>query len=577
MMPAAVDLLDAHILVVDDKPSNVLLLVQLLTQAGYRHISSSTDPTTVCALYRAHRYDLILLDLQMPGMDGFEVMAGLRDIEPEGYMPVLAITVQPTHKLRALKAGAKDFVVKPFDLAELETRIKNQLEVRLLYTKLAQAVSALQAYALHDTLTGLPNRRMLLERLAQARLAGAASASHGALMFLDLDHFKQLNDTLGHDVGDVLLQQVGQRLQGCLREGDSVARFGGDEFVVLLDGLDGQPEPAAGQARRIAQQILAALDQTYSLNGHAYANTSSIGVVIFLGEAETISNLLKKADMAMYRAKSLGRNRVSFFDAAMHSAALARDTLLHDMRSGLEAGEFLLHYQLQVDAAGAPVGAEALLRWQHPHRGLMLPAEFLGLAEETNLILPLSQWVLHTACAQLVQWASHPQTKHWCVAINIGASQLTQADFGQKVVNALQSSGAPATQLTLELTEGTLLQDMDDVIAKMNALHQVGVRFCLDDFGAGFTSLAYLKRLPLAQLKLDQALVRAASSDTSVAVIARAVVDLGASLGVPVIAEGIETAAQRDYCAALGCTAFQGNYFAAPVEAAGLSIKFGTK
>ncbi|HOE41738.1 MAG TPA: EAL domain-containing protein [Rhodoferax sp.] len=573
MMPAAVELLDAHILVVDDKPANVVLLAQLLAHVGYRKVSSTSDPAAVCALHRTHQYDLILLDLQMPGMDGFEVMAGLREIETGGYLPVLAITVQAKHKLRALKAGARDFIVKPFYLIEMETRIKNHLEVRLLYKELAKAVSALESYALHDALTGLPNRRLLLEQLALVRGAGVQSAKHGALMFLDLDHFKQLNDTLGHEFGDVLLQQVSQRLQGCLRQGDSVARFGGDEFVVLLDWLDPQPATAAAQAQAVAQQILAALDLTYNLQGHAYANTISIGVVIFQGEAESISNLLKKADLAMYRAKSLGRNRASFFDASMQAEVQARDTLLHDMRCGLDAGEFLLHYQLQMDAAGSPVGAEALLRWQHPQHGLMLPGQFLELAQDSNLILPLSQWVLRTACAQLLQWAKSPQTADWTLAINVGACQLTQADFVQQVLCTLQASGAPATRLTLELTEGTLLHDVEDVIDKMNALRSAGVRLCLDDFGVGFTSLGYLRRLPLAQIKLDQAMVHAASSDSSVAVLARAIVDLGASLGVPVIAEGIETAAQRDYCAALGCAAFQGNYFAAPAVVADLPVK----
>jgi len=368
----------------------------------------------------------------------------------------------------------------------------------------------------------------------------------------------------------LLLQQVGQRLQQCLREGDSVARFGGDEFVVLLGGLDAQPALAAGQAQDIAQQILAALDQPYHLNSHAYANTISIGVVIFQGQTESVSNLLKKADLAMYRAKSLGRNRVVFFDAAMHNAVQARETLLHDMRDGLDEGEFLLYYQLQMDGAGAPVGAEALLRWQHPRHGLLLPGQFLALAEDSNLILPLSQWVLHTACAQLLQWAKNPQTAHWVLAINVGACQLTQADFVQKVVSTLQACGAPAAQLTLALTEGSLLHDVEDVIAKMTALRRIGVRFCLDDFGVGFTSLGYLKRLPLAQLKLDQAMVHAASTDTSVAVLARAIVELGISLGVPVIADGIDTAAQWAYCAALGCTVFQGNHLAVPAAAAAL-------
>jgi len=313
------DVMDARILIVDDKGANVLLLEQVLQALGYRQLMSTQDPFAVCALHRAHDFDLILLDLHMPGMDGFAVMAGLAEIEEQGYVPVLAITVQPGHMLRALAAGAKDFIAKPFELEELKCRIHNMLEVRLLYKKLAEAVAALESLALHDVLTGLANRRLLMDRLNQSRLSSARTQTHCALMFLDLDQFKQLNDTQGHDVGDLLLQQLSTRLLLCVREGDCVARFGGDEFVVLLDALGQLERDATLQADSVAQKILQQMRQSFDLLGQRFDSSLSIGAVIFLGAAEPAADLLKKADLAMYRAKTMGRGQVCFFDAIKHT------------------------------------------------------------------------------------------------------------------------------------------------------------------------------------------------------------------------------------------------------------------
>jgi diguanylate cyclase (GGDEF)-like protein len=481
---------------------------------------------------------------------------------------VLAITVQPGHKLRALASGAKDFISKPFELDELTTRIHNLLEVRLLYKKLADAVNKLESFALHDTLTGLANRRLLMDRLNQARLSSARTHNHCALMFLDVDHFKQLNDTLGHDAGDLLLQQVSQRLQLCVREGDCVARFGGDEFVVLLHALGQHEADAARQTETVAQKILQAVSQTFDLQGHSFDTSLSIGTVVFLGVLEPVGHLLKKADRAMYRAKSMGRSQVCFFDPDMQAAVRAQEQLLLDLHRALSVGEFELFYQIQVNPQGVAVGAEALLRWHHPSRGLLLPLEFMALADESGLILPLGQWVLQTACRQLLLWAANPVTAAWTLAVNIGACQMAQADFASSVAQALQNSGAPAQRLTLELTEGTLTNAVDDVLTKMAAIHALGVGFCLDDFGAGFESLAYLKRMPLVQIKVDQALVHQVLQDASVAVIARAIVALGASLGVPVMAEGVETPQQQRFFAELGCAAFQGQHIGAVAQPA---------
>lgn len=319
------DVMDARILIVDDRGANVLLLEQLLQAVGYRHVMSTQDPFAVCDLHRENNFDLILLDLQMPGMDGFAVMAGLAQIETQakGYVPVLAITVQPGHKLRALAAGAKDFIAKPFELEELKTRIHNLLEVRLLHKKLSNAVNTLETMALQDALTGLANRRLLMDRLNQSRLSSARTHNHCALMFMDLDKFKQLNDTLGHDVGDQLLQQVSARLLLCVREGDCVARFGGDEFVVLLDALSQNAAGAAQQAQSVAHKILQMMQQPFDLQGHSVAASLSVGLVIFLGAQAPAEEMLRQADLAMYRAKAMGRGQLCAFDAALPAGLVA--------------------------------------------------------------------------------------------------------------------------------------------------------------------------------------------------------------------------------------------------------------
>lgn len=319
------DVMHARILIVDDRGANVLLLEQLLQAVGYRHVMSTQDPFVVCDLHREHNFDLILLDLQMPGMDGFAVMAGLAQIEAQAqsYVSVLAITVQPGHKLRALAAGAKDFIAKPFELEELKTRIHNLLEVRLLHKKLANAVDAMETLALQDALTGLANRRLLMDRLNQSRLSSARTHNHCALMFMDLDKFKQLNDTLGHDVGDLLLQQVSARLLLGVREGDCVARFGGDEFVVLLDALSQNEHDATRQAHSVAHKILQLMQQPFDLQGHRVQASLSVGSVIFLGAQDSAQEVIKKADQAMYRAKAMGAGQMCAFDAALQAEPVA--------------------------------------------------------------------------------------------------------------------------------------------------------------------------------------------------------------------------------------------------------------
>ena len=424
--------------------------------------------------------------------------------------------------------------------------------------------------AFHDALTGLPNRRLLMDRLQQAMVASARTGKHGALMFLDLDHFKQLNDTQGHDVGDLLLQQVAQRLQACVRDGDSVARLGGDEFVVLLEALSPQRHAAATQAEAITSKLLEAFEAPYNLNGFMHEGTTSIGIVVFMGGLDSMDNLLKKADLAMYQGKSAGRNTARFYDPSMQAAVAEHDAHEKDLRRGMAMQEFVLHYQIQVDGEGRTLGVEALVRWNHGHKGMVAPEKFIALAEQTGLILALGQDLLHTACQQLATWAGHSDRKLWTMAINVSASQFAQAGFVAKVSSALEQSNANPQLLKLELTESILVHDMEDVIVKMSALKDMGVGFSLDDFGTGYSSLSYLKRLPLDQLKIDQSFVRDVLTDPSDAVIVRTIIALGHSLGLTVMAEGVETEGQLAFLRAAGCDAFQGFYFGYPDPAEAL-------
>ncbi|MBP8287393.1 MAG: EAL domain-containing protein [Rhodoferax sp.] len=419
--------------------------------------------------------------------------------------------------------------------------------------------------AYFDDLTGLPNRRRLLDRLKAALAACARSGQHGALIFLDLDHFRQINETLGPGFGDELLCEVAQRLVRCVGDDDTAAHIGGDEFMVMLESIGVSGQTAAVHAENMANKIQTALTQPYSLRGRGYTSSASMGIVIFNRLDTDTDELLKMADAAMYQAKQAGRCAARFFDPTIQALSVARTKLEKEMRHGLQAEQFLLHYQVQVDVRGHPIGAESLVRWQHPVLGLVPPGQFIALAEETGLILQLGQWVLRTACQQLVAWSAHPGTARWSMAVNVSSLQFAQTDFVETVAQVLEETGADAYQLKLELTESMLVHDVSDVIAKMSSLKALGVSFSLDDFGTGYSSLSYLKRLPMDQLKIDQSFVRDILTDHDDAVIARSIVALGHNLGMSVIAEGVETVGQRDMLAQMGCDAFQGYLFGRPV------------
>ncbi len=420
--------------------------------------------------------------------------------------------------------------------------------------------------AFFDPLTGLPNRRLMYDRLEHALRASARRGTEGVLLLIDLDHFKDLNDSHGHDAGDQLLVEAGVRLNACIRQGDTAARLGGDEFVVILEDLDG-----IAQASAIASRICEELARPFHLRCGkdderiTHQVSASIGVGAF-GRAELgAAELLRRADTAMYQAKAAGRNAICFFDPAMQAAVTERATLHADLREAIRSCQFELHYQVQVDTRRRPVGAEALLRWRHPHKGLLAPGGFIELAEETGLIVPIGHWVLETACRQLARWSLQAQTAHLQLAVNVSARQFRQPRFADEVRALLAQTGAPAERLKLELTESSLIEDAEGVIERMEALRALGIRFSLDDFGTGYSSLAYLKRLPLAQLKIDQSFVRDVMSDPNDATIARTILALGSNLGLAVIAEGVETEEQYDFLAAQGCRDYQGYLFGRPL------------
>lgn len=627
-MLTAADIRNASILIVDDKESNVLLLERMLSNAGYLSIASTTTSHLVGEMHRNHQYDLILLDLQMPSMDGFEVMERLKAIEPDGYLPVLVITAQPQLKLRALQAGAKDFISKPFELSEVLTRIQNMIEVRLLHRdakrhslvleqtvqklretelglrtsevaltqekrtldsyvlQLQQAnenlvVASLNAYSMaeeidtakarmahlaqHDALTDLPNRILLNDRLVQALALAQRQCKRMAVMFLDLDRFKNINDSLGHAIGDQLLQSVARRLTATVRNSDTVCRQGGDEFVILLADVD-QAEDAASSA----QKILTALAASHRIDHFELHVTVSIGISIYPDDGQDAETLIKNADTAMYQAKESGRNHYQLFAQNMNAQAVERHSIESGLRNALERQEFVLHFQPKINlVSGAISGIEALIRWQHPQRGLILPEQFVGIAEECGLIVPIGEWVLREACTQAQRWQSAglaPVT----VAVNISTVQFRQKTFIETLVDILQETGLAADCLELELTESVLMQDAEATISVLRVLKSMGVRLAIDDFGTGYSSLSYLKRFPIDTLKIDQSFMQDithVSANSDDAAIVSAVVGMGKSLNQCVVAEGIETREQMAFLQARGCGEGQGFYFSEPVTA----------
>jgi diguanylate cyclase (GGDEF)-like protein/PAS domain S-box-containing protein len=428
-----------------------------------------------------------------------------------------------------------------------------------------KAEQEIQDLAYYDPLTHLPNRRLMIDRIHQAMTASKRSSHKFALLCIDLDHFKTLNDTLGHDMGDLLLQQVAARLIECVREGDTVSRFGGDEFVVLLERLSALPIETAKLAENIANKILSSLNQLYKLQSHDYTGSTSIGITVFYDHKSEVEELLKQGDIAMYQAKEDGRNTLRFFDARMQLAITARATLEKDLNQAIQQQQFQLYYQIQMDSSDKPVGAEVLIRWIHPERGLISPLDFIPLAEQNGTILVIGQWVLDSACEQLKVWQQHTLTRDMTLSVNVSIKQVQQINFVAQVMATIEQHAIDPTHLKLELTESLLQDDIEDMIAKMNALAEIGVQFSLDDFGTGFSSLQYLKKLPLFQLKIDKSFVDTITTNQNDQAIVHTIIAMAHSLGLSVIAEGVETQEQRQLLLDKGCRLYQGDLFSKPI------------
>ena len=434
-----------------------------------------------------------------------------------------------------------------------------------MQTKLGESEVAIHQLAFYDPLTNLPNRRLLRDRLQQALCASARNQLNGAVLMIDLDHFKIINDTRGHAIGDRLLVEVAQRIQSNVRQADTVARLGGDEFIIALVDLSSNDVQAAIQAEIVGMQILTALSQPYVLENQTHHSSASMGVCLFRGQHVGIDDLLKRADIAMYQAKGDGRNTLSFYDPKIQASLESHSAWESELREAVALNQLRLYYQIQVDHLHGVLGAEVLLRWEHPREGLVMPDRFIPIAEASGLIVPIGEWVLKTACEQLQAWAINPAAEHFVLAVNVSARQFSQPDFVSRVTHTLAQTGVNPKKIKLELTESMVLHNVADTIDKMKQLHSLGVDFSMDDFGTGYSSLAHLTELPIQQLKIDRSFVRHIATNFNDAVIVQTIIGMAQNLGMTVIAEGVETEAQRVCLEKFGCPTYQGYLFGRPL------------
>lgn len=601
-----------RVLIVDDNEHNLYYLEALLGGHGYV-TECARHGAEALALARKTVPDLIVSDLLMPVMDGYTLLRHWKHDNSLQHIPFVVYTAtytEPEDEALAMSLGADAFVLKPAEpeeflarLRAVEERVDNRCantpsqpspddnkllqvysetlirkledkmlqlehanrEMQLDIARRKEAEDQIEQLAFFDPLTGLPNRRLMQDRLRHSIAASSRTKCYGALLFIDLDNFKTLNDTKGHNVGDRLLVMVSQRLNSCVRQGDTVARFGGDEFVVILESLSTNPEQAATKAEIAGEKLLLAAREPYDLEGEEYCGTASVGVSLFLDQEVTVEELIRRADTAMYQAKRNGRNTLYFYDPAMQAALEARMQLEADLRRALAEQQFQLHYQPQVDQDGMVVGAEGLIRWHSPEQGMIAPDQFIPLAEETGLIVPIGNWVLNEACRKLKEWETDPDTATLQIAVNVSARQFHQSDFVAQVLDAMCVNGVTTGRLKLELTESLIMDNVDSAISKMAALGDAGVRFSMDDFGTGYSSLSYLTQLPLHQLKIDQSFVQKMNTKPMDAVIVQTIIGMAHNLDIEVIAEGVETEAQFNFLRDHGCPLFQGFYFGKPV------------
>ncbi len=526
----------------------------------------------MCLTYLMYGVVVSYFDVAVGGTEAFILVcfavAGLSLMRPLVSMVLFGITFVAIWQMLLLsdQSGQQLAIMRLNSITAIVLAIVVSAIIFHQYARSLLLRRALEVLAGQDPLTLLPNRRQLMERLKTALSLTARHGKYGALLLIDLDNFKIVNDTRGHLAGDLLLKEVAGRLLASVREGDTVARFGGDEFMVMLENLGNDLNGAARQAEVVSEKILERIRQQYALGTSELGHSSaSIGIALFSPGDHSTEELIKQADAAMYQAKDAGRNMARFYDAEMQARLVDRAALEDDLRQALTLRQFVLHYQPQVNSVGNVVGAEVLVRWLHPQRGLIAPGQFIPLAEEVGLISAIGSWVLETTCQQLACWAMQPARSELTLSVNVSSQQFRQADFVNQINQIMLHTGANPKRLKLELTESIMVKDVDDVVAKMGTLRDQGVCFSLDDFGTGYSSLAYLKRMPIDQLKIDQGFVRDILIDHNDAAIAKMVVALADSMGLSVIAEGVETGEQRDFLAGLGCNEYQGYLFGRPL------------
>lgn len=557
-----------YVLVVDDDEMTRLIVTESLVPEGFAVAEAASGEEAIdCFLRR--RPDLVLLDVSMPGMDGFACCEKIRQMPSGARVPILILTGHDDDAsiARAFEVGATDFVSKPMRWKLLAHRARYLLRANNAVEDLARSEASLAYLATHDTLTGLPNRRLLVDRLQQA-VAGAARQQHVGIpsmvwvAFLDIDNFKYINDSLGYAVGDKLLQAVAERLSGCVRGNDTVARLGEDDFVLVLCN-----ETENSLSFHALERLLDIVAQPLAVGDYRFTITASIGCASYPQDGADAETLLQRADAAMYSAKAHGRGTFQFFTQEMHNKIEKRMQLEAGLRQALDRNEFELYYQPQFSIAdGRLIGAEALLRWRHPERGIVGPGEFIDFAEESGMIVPIGERVLQLACAQNRLWQEQGLSP-LPVAINLSARQFAQQDIEAVVERALRSTGLAPQYLELELTETVSMANPERTVALLKRLKQMGVGVSIDDFGTGYSNMSYLKRFPVNELKLDISFVREITTDESSVAIAGAIITMAHSLGLRVVAEGVETAAQLERLATLGCDMAQGYYFSRPIPA----------
>jgi diguanylate cyclase (GGDEF)-like protein len=549
------------ILIAEDDPVSRRLLEVMLAKWGYEVLVAPDGQEAWNILQEPDAPRLAILDWMMPGMDGVQICRAVRKqrAEPYTYLMLLTGKSGKENTVEGMDAGADDYITKPFNADELKVRLRAGRRIIDLQSELLSVREALREQATHDPLTGLPNRLLFSDRLTQSLATAKRREKLLAVMFLDLDRFKIINDTLGHNVGDQLLTHVANRLTTVLRDGDTIARMGGDEFTIILCDLDTTDEAAA-----IAGRVLDAFTGPVSLNGREMFISTSIGISIYPQDGSDVETLVRNADSAMYRAKELGRNTYQFYSASMDAESAARIALDSGLRKALEQKEFVTHYQARVDLnSGKVLGAEALVRWQHPEHGLIPPAKFIQLAEDTGLIVPLTEWVIHTACSQNKVW-QEAGLLPMDITVNISTRSFQQGDLIKIVQEALSQNSLEPKYLKLELTESTLMHNPDVAVSTLEKLKAMGVKIMIDDFGTGQSSLSYLKRFPVDAVKIDQSFVKDITTTPDNAAIAGAIIAMAHSLKLKVIAEGVETLEQLEFLRSLNCDEMQGYFVSRP-------------